>query len=298
MKKMTIALVAVVSIMLATTAGLWAQDNDTLEKIKRSGKFTVGVVPALPFSYFDDYGTVIGYSTYYSHLIAESIKKELNMPGLTVEYIEVNAGNRIPKLVTGDYDIECGSTTNNIARQSEVAFSNTIFVVGTRLLTHKESGINDIPDLQGRKVAVTKGTTTESLINLINSAEKLNIEIISTNEFREAFLKLESGQVDAFFLDDAILAGERAGAVNPSDWVIVGPSQSYETYGCMIRKDDPRFKKLVDDAVALAQTSGEAEKAFNRWFKSPVPPTGTNLNFDMPDVMRNLFRAPNDEPYQ
>jgi len=176
-----------------------------------------------------------------------------------------------------------------------VDFSNTFFIVGTRLLVDKNSGIKDFDDLKGKNVAVTAGTTSEKLLNKMNDEKKLGIHIISVKDHGDAFRTVESGRAVAFFIDDALLAGERAKAKNPAQWAIVGTPQSYEAYGCMVRKGDAPFKKLVDDVIAEMQLSGVAEKSYQRWFMQPIPPKGMNMNFEMSKEMRTLFKAPNDK---
>lgn len=175
-------------------------------------------------------------------------------------------------LQNGTFDFECGSTTNNLERQKQAAFSNTIFVVGTRLLVKKGGPIKDFPDLKDKAVVVTSGTTSEILLHKLNDEKKMNMRIISAKDHGDSFRTLESGRAVAFMMDDALLAGERAKAKKPDNWEIVGTPQSKEAYGCMLRKDDPTFKALVDETVAQAQTSGEAEKWFDKWFKNPIPP--------------------------
>ena len=184
------------------------------------------------------------------------------------------------------------------ARQQQAAFSNTIFVVGTRLLTSKDSGIKDFADLAGKNVVVTSGTTSEMLLNKLNDEKQMKMRIISAKDHGDAFRTLESGRAVAFMMDDALLAGERAKAKKPDNWVIVGTPQSEEAYGCMLRKDDPQFKALIDKTVSDAQTSGEAEKSYTRWFKQPIPPKNLNLNFELSDEMKGLFKAPNDKAFE
>lgn len=123
----------------------------------------------------------------------------------------------------------------------------------------------------------------------------MNMRIISAKDHGDSFRTLESGRAVAFMMDDALLAGERAKAKKPDNWEIVGTAQSKEAYGCMLRKDDPQFKKLIDDTVATAQTSGEAEKWFDKWFKNPIPPKNLNMNFELSDDMKALFKTPNDK---
>ncbi|WP_145535860.1 amino acid ABC transporter substrate-binding protein [Yersinia thracica] len=269
---------------------------DTLKKIKDNGVIVVGHrESSVPFSYYDNQQKVVGYSQDYSNLIVDAIKKKLNAPDLQVKLIPITSQNRIPLLQNGTFDFECGSTTNNLERQQQAAFSNTIFVVGTRLLTKKGSEIKDFKDLAGKPVVVTSGTTSEVLLNKLNEKDKMNMRIISAKDHGDSFRTLESGRAVAFMMDDALLAGERAKAKKPDQWDIVGTAQSQEAYGCMLRKNDPAFKALLDETIASAQTSGVAEKSFDRWFKNPIPPKNLNLNFSLSDEMKVLFKAPNDK---
>ncbi|CNL54820.1 amino acid ABC transporter substrate-binding protein [Yersinia proxima] len=269
---------------------------DTLKKIKDNGVIVVGHrESSVPFSYYDNQQKVVGYSQDYSNLIVDAIKKKLNAPDLQVKLIPITSQNRIPLLQNGTFDFECGSTTNNLERQQQAAFSNTIFVVGTRLLTKKGSEIKDFKDLAGKPVVVTSGTTSEVLLNKLNEKDKMDMRIISAKDHGDSFRTLESGRAVAFMMDDALLAGERAKAKKPDQWDIVGTPQSQEAYGCMLRKNDPAFKALLDETIATAQTSGVAEKSFDRWFKNPIPPKNLNLNFSLSDEMKVLFKAPNDK---
>ncbi|MDA5494247.1 amino acid ABC transporter substrate-binding protein [Yersinia intermedia] len=269
---------------------------DTLKKIKDSGVIVVGHrESSVPFSYYDNQQKVVGYAQDYSNLIIDAVKKKLNAPDLQVKLIPITSQNRIPLLQNGTFDFECGSTTNNLERQQQAAFSNTIFVVGTRLLTKKGSDVKDFKDLAGKAVVVTSGTTSEVLLNKLNEKDKMDMRIISAKDHGDSFRTLESGRAVAFMMDDALLAGERAKAKKPDQWDIVGTPQSQEAYGCMLRKNDPAFKALLDETIASAQTSGVAEKSFDRWFKNPIPPKNLNLDFSLSDEMKALFKAPNDK---
>lgn len=281
--------------LLSTTA--YAEElTGTLKKIKDNGIIVVGHrESSVPFSYYGTNQEVVGYAQDYSNMIVEAVKKKLNMPDLQVKLLPITSQNRIPLLQNGTYDFECGSTTNNLARQKQVDFSNTFFVVGTRLLVKKGGDIKDFADLKGKNVAVTAGTTSEVHLNLLNDKDKMGVRIISAKDHSGAFRSLESGRAAAFFIDDALLAGERAKAKNPADWDIVGTPQSREAYGCMLRKGDTEFKKLMDETIAAAQTSGDAEKSYNKWFTQPIPPKNLNLNFPLSDDMKALFAAPNDK---
>ncbi|MBN3808392.1 glutamate/aspartate ABC transporter substrate-binding protein [Paraburkholderia sp. Ac-20347] len=288
------------ALVLATlglvAASAQAQDSGTLKKIKDTGVISLGHrESSIPFSYYDDKQNVIGYSQDFAMKIVEAVKQKLNMPNLKVKMVPITSQNRIPLVQNGTVDIECGSTTNNAERQQQAAFTNTIFVIGTRLMTKKDSGIKDFADLKGKTVVTTAGTTSERLLRKMNQDKSLGMNIISAKDHGESFLTLSTGRAVAFMMDDALLAGERAKSNNPGDFVIVGTPQSREAYGCMLRKNDPEFKKVADDAIAKVETSGEADAIYKKWFESPIPPKGLNLNFPESDDMKALFKSPNDK---
>ncbi|MFP1877937.1 glutamate/aspartate ABC transporter substrate-binding protein [Lonsdalea quercina] len=269
--------------------------TDTLQKIKARGLIVVGHrESSVPFSYLDNDQKVVGYSQEYSNAIVDAVKKQLGLPDLAVKMVPITSSTRIPLLQNGSIDFECGSTTNNAERQQQVAFSNSIFIVGGKLLVRKESGIGDFKDLAGKPVVTTAGTTNEILLNQLNDKNAMKMRIISAKDHSDAFRTLESGRAVAFYMDDPLLAGERAKAKRPDQWVIVGTPQSHEAYGCMLRKGDPAFKQLMDSTIAQAQTQGEAEKWYQRWFTQPIPPKNINMNFEMSEDMKALFKAPND----
>ncbi len=270
--------------------------QSTLDKIKANGVIVVGHrESSVPFSYYDNQQKVVGYSQDYSNAIVDAIKKQLNKPDLQVKLIPITSQNRIPLLQNGTFDFECGSTTNNLERQKQASFSDTIFVVGTRLLVKKGGPVKDFADLKGKAVVVTSGTTSEVLLHKLNEEKKMDMRIISAKDHGDSFRTLESGRAVAFMMDDALLAGERAKAKKQGNWEIVGTPQSREAYGCMLRKNDPEFKKLMDDTIAKVQTSGEAAKWFDKWFMNPIPPKNINMNFALSDDMKALFKEPNDK---
>lgn len=288
-------LLAFVACITFTAPALAQELTGTLKKIKDSGTILLGHrESSIPFAYYDDKQQVVGYSMDLTYKIVDAVKKQLNMPNLQVKLNPVTSQTRIPLLQNGTIDLECGSTTNNLERQQQISFSNTIFLIGTRLLTKKNSGIKEFPDLAGKTVVTTAGTTSERLIRKMNEEKKMNMNIISAKDHGESFLMVESGRAAAFMMDDALLAGELAKAKNAGEWVIVGKPQSFEAYGCMLRKDDPQFKKLVDDTLSGIMKSGEIEKIYARWFQSPIPPKGLNMNFPLSDELKAVFKNPND----
>ena len=295
LKTTAAALVAVGAFALLPAA---AQAN-TLQKIKETGSITLGHrESSIPFSYYDANQQVVGYSHEMMLKVVDAIKAELKMPALQVKLMPVTSQNRIPLVQNGTVAIECGSTTNNTERAKQVSFSNSIFVVGTRLMTKKESGVQDFAQLAGKNVVTTAGTTSERLLRKMNEEKQLGMNIISAKDHGESFLTLETGRAVAFMMDDALLYGELAKAKRPADWTVTGTAQSYEAYGCMMAKDDPAFKKVVDAAIAKTMTSGEAEAIYNKWFLAAIPPKSINLNFPMSDAMKKLVKEPNDRPFE
>ena len=277
-------------------SGTTTNATGTLQKIKDSGTIVVGYRDSsIPFSYIaDDPNQPMGYAHDLEMKVVEAIKDKLNMPELKIRYNLITSQTRIPLVQNGTVDFECGSTTNNEERQKQVAFSNGFFEIGTRLLTKTNSGIKDFEDLKGKTLVTTAGTTSERYIRQYNDEKKMGTNIISAKDHGEGFLMLEKGRADAFMMDDVLLAGEKAKAKNPNDWVIVGTPQSFEIYGCMMRKDDAEFKAVVDEALVNVYKSGEINSIYEKWFLSPIPPKNVNLNFEMSDNLKALIANPHD----
>ncbi|RZT43134.1 glutamate/aspartate ABC transporter substrate-binding protein [Cupriavidus agavae] len=268
----------------------------TLQKIKDTGVITLGVrESSIPFNYNLGGVRQVGYSYDINMKIVEAVKNQLKLPNLQVKEIPITSQNRITLLQNGTIDIECGSTTNNLERQKQASFTNSIFIIGTRIMVKKDGGIKDWADLKGKNVVTTAGTTSERLLRKMNDDQKLGINIISTKDHGQSFLTLESGRAVAFMMDDALLYGERAKAKNPNDWIVVGKPQSRESYGCMIRKDDVPFKKLSDTVIAGLMKDGSINTMYTKWFQQPVPPKGLNLDFPLSEDMKALFKNPNDK---
>jgi glutamate/aspartate transport system substrate-binding protein len=290
-KKISLLLLTAIGTALAGASVQAAELTGTLKKIKDSNTIALAHrESSVPFSYYDDKQQVIGYSHELALKVVEAVKKELNAPDLKVSL------NPVTPVSNGTVDLECGSTTNNYERQKQVAFSNTTFLVGTRLLVKKSSGVKDFPDLKGKTAVTTQGTTSERLLNKINTDQKLGMKIVSAKDHGDSFLMVESDRAVAFMMDDVLLFGEIAKSKKPGDYAVVGKPQSFEAYGCMLRKDDPQFKKLVDDTLASVMQSGEINKIYNKWFLSPIPPRNVNMNFPLSPDLAALFKNPNDKP--
>ncbi|UCO99998.1 glutamate/aspartate ABC transporter substrate-binding protein [Metapseudomonas lalkuanensis] len=297
MRMLPKVLATAIAATLISAPAFAAELTGTLKKIKETGTITLGHRDAsIPFSYLGtEPGKPIGYSHDIQLKVVEAIKQELGMPELKVRYNLVTSQTRIPLVQNGTVDLECGSTTNNLERQKQVGFSVGIFEVGTRLLSKKSASINEFDDLKGKNVVTTAGTTSERLLKSMNAEKQMGMNIISAKDHGESFLMLESGRAVAFMMDDALLYGEMAKAKKPDDWVVTGKPQSFEIYGCMVRKDDEAFKQVVDKAIADTFASGEINGIYDKWFTQPIPPKGLNLNFPMSEELKKLVASPTDK---
>lgn len=290
---------AAIAAALISTPVFAAELTGTLKKIKESGTITLGHRDAsIPFSYIaDGSGKPVGYSHDIQLAIVKAVEKDLGMKEgeLKVKYNLVTSQTRIPLVQNGTVDVECGSTTNNVERQQQVDFSVGIFEIGTRLLSKKDSTYKDFADLKGKNVVTTAGTTSERILKSMNADKQMGMNVISAKDHGESFQMLESGRAVAFMMDDALLAGEMAKAKKPTDWAVTGTPQSFEIYGCMVRKGDAPFKKAVDDAIVATFKSGEINKIYDTWFQKPIAPKGLNLMFPMSDELKALIANPTDK---
>ena len=249
-----------------------------------------------PLSYLDDKQQPIGYHIDICNRIVDAVKAQLNMPALKVQHQAVTSQNRIPLVTNGTVDLECGSTTNNEARLKQVAFAPTTFVTNVRMAVKKASGITSLEQLGGKPVATTTGTTSVQLMRAHEKGKHIDFKEVYGKDHADSFLMLETDRAVAFVMDDNLLAGLIVTSKNPADYAIVGEVLNVEPIAIMIRKDDPTFKKLVDDTVIGLMKSGEIEKLYSKWFMSPIPPKGANMNFPMSDKLKELIKSPSDAP--
>jgi glutamate/aspartate transport system substrate-binding protein len=282
---------------LALSARAESSGLPTLEKISRTATINLGHrESSVPFSYYDGKRQVVGYSHDLMLAVVERIRRELKLPALAVKLVPVTSQNRIPLVQNGSVDLECGSTTHNRERARQVAFSVSIFQTSSRLLTRRDSGIQELAHLRDRRVAVTAGTTSERSLLLHAEATGTRFDILKVKDHGDGFNSVQDGRAAAFLMDEAMLYGLRAKADRPDDWRVVGQPMATEVYACMLRRDDPRFKALVDRSLTELMQSGEALKIYRRWFQSPIPPKGLNLNWPPPEPLLELYRSPNDQP--
>jgi glutamate/aspartate transport system substrate-binding protein len=293
MKKTLIAFAAV----LATSAAV-AQTTDTLKKIKDSGSISLGVRESSGLSYTIGNGKFVGFHTEMAERVIADLRKQLGLSSLEVKYQPVTSQNRIPLVQNGTVDLECGSTTNNAARQKDVSFAVTTYVEEVRIAVKANSGITSIAQLAGKKVATTTGTTSVQTLRKHERAAGVNFEEVFGKDHADSFLLLESGRADAFVMDGSILAANIAKSKNPADYKIVGEVLSVEPIACMLRKDDPAFKKAVDDSIKRQIKDGSLAKLYDKWFMQPIPPSNTRVGLPMSDATKAAWANPNDKPME
>jgi ABC-type amino acid transport substrate-binding protein len=282
-------------VVFTTAAG--AQTQMTLDKVKESGSITLSYREAsIPFSYLDEKAQPVGFAVEICDRIVDEIKKVTGRSDLKVQRQPVTSANRIPLLVNGTIDLECGSTTNNSDRAKQVAFATNYFYTGTRFLVKSDSGIKSMADLNNKIVVSTIGTTNFKVMRGLLTEKNLPIELIGAKDHAESALLVQSGRAAAFAMDDILLYGLRASAQNPAELAVVGEAIQVEPYAIMMRKDDPAFKKLVDGVLAAQMKSGDFEKLYRKWFTTPIPPKGINLNAPMSKELLDNMKALSDKP--
>ena len=288
---------AIALAAIATALTLPAQAQTTLEKVKASGSISVAYrESSIPFSYLDDKAQPVGFGVDICDRIVDEIKKATGRADLKVTRQAVTSANRIPLLVNGTIDIECGSTTNNSDRGKQVAFATNYFYTGTRFLVKSDSGIKGMGDLNNKIVVSTTGTTNFRIMRNMITEQKLPIELIGAKDHSESALLVESGRAAAFAMDDILLYGLRASAQNPTSLAVVGEAIQVEPYAIMVRREDPTMKALVDGVLAGMMKSGEFTRLYSKWFQSPIPPRGINLNAPMGKELVDNMKLLSDKP--
>jgi glutamate/aspartate transport system substrate-binding protein len=270
--------------------------SPTLQKIKDAGTITIGHRDSsVPFSYLDDGQKPIGFSLDLCALVVAKIQSRIGLPNLRIAYQAVNSSNRIPLVKNGTVDIECGSTANTIARQQEVAYSVIFYAPQFKWLALKSSGVKSTDDLKGKAVVVTQGTNTAQFVARLNTEKGLGMKILQGKDHAESFLLVETGRATAFMEDDILLAGLKANAASPDNFVFLNDAYPSDPYGVMMSKGDAEFKRLVDDALTEAMSSGLYDKLYTKWFESPIPPKNINLKFPQSEKLKELIKSPSDK---
>ena len=286
-----------VSVGLTVGSSASAQElTGTLKKIKETDSITVGHrESSIPFSYLDDKQQPIGYSMELCMKVVDAVKADLKMPNLKINLQAVTSSNRIPLLQNGTIDMECGSTTNSVVRQQQVAFGPTYFVINVTAAVKKNSPVISLIDLANKPISTTSGTTAVPLLKAYEKTKSIDVKEIYGKDHAESFLLLADDRVAAFVMDDILLAGQIASAKNPADYRIIPESLRQEPYSMMLRKDDAQFKALVDKTIGAVMKSGEINKIYAKWFVSPITPKNANLNFPMTQPIKDAFSNPNDK---
>ena len=282
---------------LITSALVQAQTlTGTLQRIQETGQIRIGHrESSIPFSYLLDDGKPVGFAMDLCTKIVESARVELARPDVQVVLRPVNLSSQIPLLQNQSVDIVCGPATNTVERQKQVAFSNSIFVSSIRAAVRKGSGIEKFADLAGKTAAVTAASTAIPLLIKFEQDRKTEIRKVTSPDHAQSFLMLTTGRAQAFVMDDILLASMIANSAKPGDYTIIDDALRVEPYGLVIRKDDSQFKALVDRTLATLVQSGEFQKIYDKWFMSPIPPRGTNLDFPMTKALSELLASPNDK---
>ncbi len=283
------------SVALLATSGAFAQNTDTLAKIKASGTINLGVRDSSALSYTLGNGKYVGFHTEMAERIIDDLGKNIGKP-LTVNHVLVTSQNRVPLVQNGTVDIECGSTTNNAARAKDVSFAYNTYMEVVRMAVKANSGIKDLKDLNGKTVSTTTGTTSVQILRRNERAQGIDFKEVTGKDHADSFLLLEAGRADAFVMDASILAANIAKAKNPKDFAIVGPELSVEPIACMVRKDDPKFLKAVDDSIARQVKDGSLAKLYDKWMVQPVPPNNVSMNMPLSDATKTAWANLNNKP--
>ena len=286
------------AVVTLAAGSAFAQAGDTLAKIKSSGSVTLGVRESSGLSYTLGNGKYVGFHTEMAEHIISDIRKQLGLAALETKYQPVTSQNRVPLVTNGTVDFECGSTTNNAARQKDVAFAVTTYVEEVRTAVKANSGINSVKDLNGKSVATTTGTTSVQTLRKNERAGGIDFKEVYGKDHADSFLLLETGRADAFVMDASILAANISKSKNPADFKIVGEVLSVEPIACMLRKDDPAFKKAVDDSIKRQIKDGSLAKLYDKWFMQPVPPANVKIGLPLSEATKAAWANPNDKPME
>ena len=287
----------VMAIAAIGATGVYAQANDTLAKLKTSGNISLGVRDSSALSFTLGNGKYVGFHTEMAERIVDDLNKATGKT-LAITYTPVTSQNRIPLVQNGTVDLECGSTTNNMARQKDVAFAVTTYMEEVRIATKANSGITGIKDLNGKTVATTTGTTSVQTLRRNERSSGIDFKEVMGKDHADSFLLLESGRADAFVMDGSILAANISQSKAPADFKIVGEVLSVEPIACMIRKDDPAFKTAVDNSIKRQIADGSLAKLYDKWFMQPIPPANVKIGLPMSDATKAAWANPNDKPME
>jgi glutamate/aspartate transport system substrate-binding protein len=283
-------ILAAAALSVANHAATAEELTGTLEKIRSTGAITIGHrESSVPFSYYDNNEKVVGYAMDLCYLAVDAVKVKLGLQKLDVKLVPVTPSGRIQSVLSGTIDLECGTTTNNLEREKVVSFSTTYFVAANRFVAKATAKLRTLDDLKGKIVVSTIGSTNLKQISELSARYHLDLTILAAKDNGEAFRMLETDRADAFVMDDILLYSRVADSATPADYTVSEEALSVEPYGMMMRREDPTFKKVVDDAMAAVYRSGEIRKIYAKWFLTPIPPNNVNLNAPMSAPLKHTI---------
>ncbi|WP_454736386.1 amino acid ABC transporter substrate-binding protein [Cupriavidus necator] len=266
-----------------------------LRRIRQTGAIRIAHrESSVPFSFLAD-GKPVGYAVDLCLRVADAVRGALKLPSLRVDWVQVTPASRIPAIVEGTADLECGSTTNNRERRGQVAFTIPHYIAGSRMLVKASSGITKWQDLRGKTVVSTTGTTPLATLRKMDESGAMQLRLVEAKDHAQAFAMVEGGKADAFVMDDVLLYGLRANAANPADYRITGDLLTIEPYAIMLSRQDAAFKQIVDKTLVASIYDQDTQKLYRKWFQAPIPPHGTRLDIPMSYLLRDSFKFPSDK---
>jgi glutamate/aspartate transport system substrate-binding protein len=283
------------ALCLAGQAAIAEELTGTLEKIRSSGTIAIGHrESSIPFSYYDKDEKVVGFGLDLCYVVVDAVKARLGLAKLEVKLVPITPALRIPSILSEKIDLACETMTNNVERQKVVAFSSTYFVAANRFVSKVAANLRTLDDLKGRTVVSTIASTNLKQISELNAQRHLGLTIVAAKDNFEAFRMLETDRAAAVVMDDILLYSLVANSAAPADYVVSDDALSVEPYGIVLRRDDPAFKKVADDALAAVYRNGEINKIYAKWFLNPIPPNGISLNVPMSAALKRAIETPTD----
>lgn len=260
-------LVCLVSVALWLPQLSAAAESPTLEQIEKSGTIRIGFRETEPpMSFKDDSGKPVGYSIDLCSRVVTAVKAKLEKPDIAVEYVPVTSNDRFTALVDNKIDILCGSTTKTLSRSELVDFTQLTFVTGASLLSLKDKPVSNISDLQGKKVAVVKDTTTIDVLNATLKETLTEAEVVEVGTAGDGLKALEEGKVDAYSSDQVVLIGLVLTSKDPNRFVVSNELFSFEPFALAVRRNDADFRLAVDRVLSRLYRSGQIGQIYNNWF--------------------------------
>jgi glutamate/aspartate transport system substrate-binding protein len=283
------------ALCFAGHAAIAQEPTGTLEKVRNTGVITIGHrESSIPFSYYDRNEKVVGYAMDLCYVVADAVKRKLGLAKLEIKLVPITPSLRIPSILSEKIDLACETMTNNLERQKVVAFSSTYFVAANRFVSKVAANLRTLDDLKGRTVVSTIASTNLKQISELDAQRHLGLTIVAAKDNFEAFRMLESDRAAAVVMDDILLYSLVANSAAPADYVVSDDALSVEPYGILLRRDDPAFKKVADDAMSAIYRNGEINKIYAKWFLNPIPPNDVSLNVPMSASLKRVIEHPTD----